>query len=293
MAILGNEPFVGDARVTNERDRAVVVRDERNDEAPSEAPRSVTRRGLILSGVAAAAALGASTDRTIRRLNEPSGPNNQRFAATGHVSTARLTDTRVRWRADIEGRRVALTFDDGPDPAWTPHVLEVLDAYSARATFFQLGKAALRYPDLVAACAEHGEVGNHTFDHPDLATLSPEAVGGQLRRTHEILTSCLARPPSLFRPPYGNISGPVLEASADLGYETTLWTEHIQGARTTIDDDVDRLMTRLRPGMIVLAHDGRQNRQGVLDRLGPLLRRLTDEGYACVTVGELDQDAKT
>jgi peptidoglycan/xylan/chitin deacetylase (PgdA/CDA1 family) len=195
---------------------------------------------------------------------------------------------RVRWRADTTARRVALTFDDGPDPAWTPRVLELLGRYSARATFFNVGHNARRHPALTAACAQNGEVGNHSLNHPDLTTLSRDAILRQLRDTHQILTDIVGTPPRLFRPPYGNISGPVLEIAARLGYETILWTDRVQSGGPTVRADVDAVMSRMSPGAIVMGHDGRRNRQGVLDRLPGLLERLTSEGYTCVTVSDLE-----
>ena len=227
-----------------------------------------------------------SIQRLARRLV---GPSARRLLGTiTHVSTVEPA--------------VALTFDDGPTPDTTPRLLALLERYGARATFFMVGEAALRHPDLVRQVAERGHaIGNHSWDHPALTVLA-----GRHRR-RQISACQLALGPHghrLFRYPYGLQS---LRARLDafwLGFEVIQWNVS-PGDWCEIDPHAiaNRIVAGIRPGSIVVLHDGLYDRGqpglGVtLDRLpvvdrGAMLRAVeivlqqVSHQYRFVTVPEL------
>ena len=157
-------------------------------------------------------------------------------------------------------RAVALTFDDGPDPRYTPDVLRTLRAFKARATFFMVGVNVLAHPDLVRACLAAGhEIGNHTFDHADLARLDRRDVVAELRGGAKAIVEAGAPAPDLFRPPRGRSDAIVHECAAAEGYETFLWhvcVEHYIHRAGGMKAGVRALLDDVRPGTIILAHDG-------------------------------------
>jgi len=148
----------------------------------------------------------------------------------------------------------ALTFDDGPDPHWTPRVLEVLERHRARATFFMIGDAAVAHPELVRRVASLGHaVGNHTWNHQALPRISSEARRQQIRACERALTPFGV---CLLRPPYGAISPGVSMGARRLGYEVVKWNVDVgdwwRDDPSTMTRDLGR---RMRPGCIVVLHD--------------------------------------
>jgi len=191
-------------------------------------------------------------------------------------------------------RTVVLSFDDGPDPTWTPEVLDVLRRHRVPGTFFLLGTHALRHPGLVRRIvAEGNEVGNHSFDHPDLAGLSPAARRRQLAQAQLALVGATGRTTSLMRPPYSFSTGAldgdswrVVREAHDEGYVTVLAdVDSRDWARPGVDTIVRNATPKDGEGAIVLLHDAGGDRAqtvAALDRLIPLLK---DRGYRFTTVG--------
>jgi len=122
-------------------------------------------------------------------------------------------------------RKLAITFDDGPNPAITPKLLDLLDRYNAKATFFLIGKFVRECPELVAETVARGHlVGNHTESHLNLFRLSPMQVRVELRLCHDAVSRVAGAPPKWFRPPYGFRNPWVIPAARELGYQTVMWT---------------------------------------------------------------------
>ncbi len=122
-------------------------------------------------------------------------------------------------------RKLAITFDDGPNPAITPKLLDLLDRYQAKATFFLIGRFVRECPDLVKETAARGHVlGNHTESHQNLFKLSPSQITVELRLCHSAITNALGSPPKWFRPPYGYRNPWVIPAASALGCRTVMWT---------------------------------------------------------------------
>src|SRR5437899_7247183 len=122
-------------------------------------------------------------------------------------------------------RKLALTFDDGPNPSMTPKLLDLLDRYNAKATFFLIGRYVRECPDLVKETVVRGHlVGNHTETHPNLFRLTGREIRIELRLCHDAISSALGSPPKWFRPPFGFRNPWVIPAARELGYRTVMWT---------------------------------------------------------------------
>jgi peptidoglycan/xylan/chitin deacetylase (PgdA/CDA1 family) len=149
------------------------------------------------------------------------------LAAGGCAYAAMWPGSRIFGRALIAPARpgeLALTFDDGPNPAWTPRLLDVLAGHGVRVTFFMVGRYAQAEPELVRRVAEAGHlVGNHSWSHPNLALTAPGRVREELVRTKETLEQITGQPVRYFRPPFGARRPDVLNTARRLGMTPVLW----------------------------------------------------------------------
>ncbi len=164
---------------------------------------------------------------------------------------------RVNWGLPPGQGSVAITFDDGPDPEFTPAVLDVLARHGAVATFFLVGSAALKYPELVRRTMAEGHgLGSHSLTHPEISDISVMEVYREYRGGRDAVSSVAGRPVSLFRPPKGRYDVPRSAVTRRLGLQTWLWTrsgdDWVPG--TTKDRILD-LLGAPAPGDVVLFHD--------------------------------------
>ena len=153
---------------------------------------------------------------------------------------------------------VYITFDDGPSMTHTPLILEVLARHHAHATFFVEGRFAHRYPQLVVAeLAAGNSVGNHTWTHPHLPTLSEAAIRNELTSTRHLLRT-LGANGQCVRPPFGETSAMVHRVESSMGIREYLWTTETKDwMHTTAARDLQRADAGLKPGAIIVFHDGR------------------------------------
>jgi len=188
---------------------------------------------------------------------------------------------------------VALTFDDGPHPIFTPELLEILKNHKAKATFFMIGKNAQRYPELVSDVAMAGHaIGNHTWDHSSLPLLTGRQRRAQIRACEKAIAPYGKR---IFRPPYGHQSIASRLDAFWLGYQVITWNVM---AHDWLDHDANRLLdglkNKIRPGCMVVFHDDLYavrekhyaNRQPTLKAVHMFLERFSDQ-YSFITVPEL------
>jgi peptidoglycan/xylan/chitin deacetylase (PgdA/CDA1 family) len=185
--------------------------------------------------------------------------------------------------------RVALTFDDGPDPARTPALLSTLAALDVRATFFLLGRAVDAHPELAARIAREGhELGNHTYDHPYLPLVRRARVAEQLARTDAAIVRATGRVPELARPPYGGRSPANVRAMQRAGKRVVLWDVNSYDWKGAPADDVARrVVARARAGSIVLMHEARDGGEATIDAVRMIVPALRERGIALTTVSEL------
>ncbi len=197
----------------------------------------------------------------------------------------------VVFSVDTSERVVALTLDDGPDPVLTPRVLDVLAAHEARATFFLLGERARRHPALLRRIAAAGhELANHTWHDEPSVRLAPAALEASLRATGRVLEP--VAPVALFRPGSGWVTRSVLTTAERAGLRCVLGSVYSHDPHIRIPAytawDVRR---RVRPGAIVVLHEGRPDRYGVLDVLEAVLPHLRRAGFRVTTVSDLLRSA--
>ncbi|MGA5190730.1 polysaccharide deacetylase family protein [Streptomyces griseoincarnatus] len=188
----------------------------------------------------------------------------------------------------VPDHRLVLTFDDGPDPTWTPKMLDVLKKHDAHAVFFVTGTMASRHPDLVQRMVDEGhEVGLHTFNHPDLSLQSKKRIDWELSQNQLALTGAAGIRTSLFRPPYSSFSAamdnkswPVTEYIGSRGYLTVVNnTDSEDWKRPGVDEIIRRATPKNGEGAIVLMHDSGGDRSQTLAALDTFLPDLKDKGY--------------
>jgi peptidoglycan/xylan/chitin deacetylase (PgdA/CDA1 family) len=195
---------------------------------------------------------------------------------------------RTVWHVPTKAQAVALTFDDGPLPNWTPRVLDTLAELAAPATFFLVGQN-LRANRGLARYSGH-EVGNHTWSHADLAMLDERTALDEVRRCHDEIVEATGRAPKLLRPPWGHLGGAALLAADALDYDIVLWSQRMPENEYRLDPGaiVDRVVGEARAGAILLAHDvGNPDRLITIDNLKAIVAGLRLKGLRPVTVSEL------
>jgi peptidoglycan/xylan/chitin deacetylase (PgdA/CDA1 family) len=200
----------------------------------------------------------------------------------------------VRYYVRTDQPVVALTFDDGPAPNWTPRFLDVLAEAGVPATFFMVGRNVRDHAGLVRDRLEGHEVGNHTWAHRDLATMDLAAIRDDLLRTHKTIQDLLGRTPTLMRPPYGHLGGSTVLAADSLGYDVVLWDRQMHERRFAGDPagQAKDIVDSVHRGSIVLAHDvGDKRRMNTLDALSGIIAGLKESGYGFATVSELIEKA--
>ncbi|MQA84244.1 MAG: glycosyltransferase [Streptosporangiales bacterium] len=196
----------------------------------------------------------------------------------------------------IPDKTVILTFDDGPDPKWTPEVLEVLRKYDVPATFFLVGSLVTRHPDIVRDMRRSGaELGVHTFSHPDLVYAPPWRRQMELSETQLALAGAAGVTSSLMRPPYSSSADaiddntwPVVQDLGSRGYTTVLTTLDTKDwARPGVDAIVRNGTPKGGKGEVMLLHDAGGERTQTVAALDRLIPRLQSQGYTFSTVGEV------
>jgi peptidoglycan/xylan/chitin deacetylase (PgdA/CDA1 family) len=186
---------------------------------------------------------------------------------------------------------VALTFDDGPWPNQTLQFLAVLKKFKVKATFFMVGYLAERYPDLVRAEIRAGmEIGDHSWDHPNsppFGTLPPAKISDEIGRTRKLLAGYGILTP-IFRPPGGSYSDAVLKSADSFGMRVVIWSvdpKDWQPGQTTAAI-VKSVLSHVRPGSIILLHDGGGDRSATLAALPRIIKGIMKMGLSFATLDE-------
>ena len=189
-------------------------------------------------------------------------------------------------------RRVALSFDDGPDPQWTPRVLDVLARRGVSASFFLVGERAARARDLVRDIAAAGhEIGNHGWSHTSLWRCGPRRTEQEIASSHALLGDLTGQPPRHFRPPWGMVNAAMFRALRRHGQRCVFWSIQPEGLLpAAAETQVAHVLRRAHPGAIVDLHDA-EGTLGAPARLCAALPAMIDglraAGYGLATVGEL------
>ena len=206
-------------------------------------------------------------------------------------ASAALTGTLIS--VATRERAAALTFDDGPHPEVTPRLCDLLEEHGARGTFFMVGEAAARHPEVVRRVAEAGHaVGNHSWDHPSFRLIGGAERRRQVERCRDVLEP---HGGDLFRPPYGHQSLASQRDATRLGYRVVAWSGMAEDwAGDPVEVLVERVERQLEPGAILLFHDAlwtaleerHKRRETMLEAVRVLLERHAGT-WRFVTVPQL------
>lgn len=248
--------------------------------------RSVIAAGLGLCAIAVAPEVDAASHL--------GGPGHE----TGSRSARRLVDPDAVFSVRTSRPWAALTFDDGPDPRYTPAVLDVLRRFDARATFFVVGRNVMEHPDLARRIVAEGHrLANHTLEHVWLDRLAGGAVDRQLGGGRDAIRALDPEGSLIVRPPRGWTSRAVVDRTRELGMRTAYWSVCLEAAlRDGPASAGAETCRRLRPGAVLLAHDGGRvtgpnpqdiDRSGTVESLPLVLERLSRKGIRGVPLQDL------
>jgi len=202
--------------------------------------------------------------------------------APGHILYA--VRTQKRW--------VAFTFDDGPDPTYTPQILRVLKQHGAHATFFVVGQQARAYPRLLREVAGEGnEIGNHTEHHPQGERLTAK----EITSCDAVIHGALGVNPLLLRPPGGRLSDRIVGLAERTQHIIVMWKWDVDPrdwSQPGVTRIVSRVVENVDPGDIVILHDGGGPRTQTVRALDLILGKLSQQGYTFVTVGQMIKEWK-
>ena len=230
----------------------------------------------------------AASARRPRASQPPGRPHAAETARAGtepQLAVARRSPraaAREPMRTISDGpKAIALTIDDGPNPVYTPQVLQVLARYRVTATFSMIGIEAQAYPALVREVTAAGHlVANHTWTHLNLTWLPPALVTDQMSRGTDAIHAATGRTPDLFRAPYGAWSPFVLEQCAATGMTPLGWSvDPRDWSRPGVPAIVANIMGNTRTGSIILEHDGGGDRSETVAALKIVIPRLLAAGY--------------
>ncbi len=198
----------------------------------------------------------------------------------------------IVWEVPTDHKVLALTFDDGPDRTDTAMILDLLQEYDARATFFVVGNCAERFPDLLRREAAEGhEIANHTYSHPYFNKKIPiSEMEDQIRKTDRIIYAATGQWPALFRSPGGYYDERVVEASKKTNHTFVMWSWHQDtGDWNTpgVHKIVRKVLKNAKNGDIVLFHDHVHGKTQTIEALKRILPELQARGFQFITVSEL------
>lgn len=188
-------------------------------------------------------------------------------------------------------KRVALTFDDGPDRQWTPAIANVLNQHGVKGTFFVLGQMVDQNPDILQQLVRQGhEIGNHTYSHKQLHTLTPQQLEEEVNRTDNAIYRAVGIRTRLIRPPYGGLSDSVIQYLRDRGYKIILWNvDSLDWTGISAPDLASNVLAHTTPGSIILFHSafGRNGLSNTVEALPRIIRTLQQNGYSFATISQL------
>ncbi|GAA0357183.1 glycosyltransferase [Actinoallomurus spadix] len=243
--------------------------------------------GLLLAGYAHGI-VGESVQ------HEYTGSGSAPAAVAGGGPVVNLSDGTPK-SVRAPRRTIALTFDDGPDPRWTPQILDVLRRHGAHATFFVIGAHAADHPDIVdRALREGNEIGSHTYTHIDMASSSPWRIRFELDLTQQALAGAAGIHTRLIRMPYSSVpnglSAPEYRAAREAarqGYVVALTDQDTEDwKRPGVDKIVQAATPRKGAGAVLMLHDSGGDRTQTVQALDTLLTRLTAKGYRFTTLSQ-------
>ena len=185
-----------------------------------------------------------------------------------------------------EDNAIAISFDASWGGSQTMEILDILDRYGIKATFFLVGIWVDKYPELVQEISARGhEIGNHSDSHPHMSSLNEAQIRTELTGVSDKIEALTGTRPTLFRPPYGDYNNPVVTVSRSAGYECVQWSvDSLDWKNRGVEDLVRRATSNVQPGDIVLFHN---DSQYITQALPSVLDAYQQQGLAVIPVGEL------
>lgn len=189
-------------------------------------------------------------------------------------------------------KRVALSFDDGPDTVYTPQILDILSEAKVRGTFFLIGKRAELFPDVVKRIVTEGHiVGNHSLTHPNIIKLNKAQTLAEIKGCEDLLNAIVGYRPALFRSPYGSLNPQKVEEISKLQVKIIAWNvDSLDWKGLTAEQVKYNILENVKKGSIILQHAAgskEENLTGSVAALREVIKILKKEGYEFVTVPEL------
>lgn len=187
---------------------------------------------------------------------------------------------------NTDEKKIAISFDAAWGDQYTKGILDVLDKYNVKSTFFLVGFWVDKYPDMVKKIHEKGhDIGNHSSTHPHMSKLSAGQIAQELNETGGKIQKITDVKPILFRPPFGDYNNQLIETAKSNGYYTIQWdVDSLDWKELGTQPVVDRVTRNIKKGSIVLFHN---NAKYVLEYLPLVIERLQKEGYEIVPISEL------
>ena len=191
-------------------------------------------------------------------------------------------------------KRVALTFDDGPHPSYTAQILDILQEYGAKATFFAVGSNAKAYPELICrAVAQGHEIGSHTYHHYRVNRMDQALLREEILTTNRVLEEITGKRVQLFRPPEGVCTDTLKQICEKEGMTIVLWSVDTRDwAHTPIDEICCNIRENVRNGSIILMHDFIGKNSPTPNALRRIIPMLSELGYEFVTISTLLDEAE-
>lgn len=185
-----------------------------------------------------------------------------------------------------EEKKIAISFDAAWGDQYSEGILDILDKYNVKTTFFLVGFWVDKYPDMVKEIHKRGhEIGNHSATHPHMSKLSREQIIEELKSTDEKIKSLTGQEPFLFRPPFGDYDNTLIKTAKECGHYTIQWdVDSLDWKELGVDHVVDRVTRNISNGSIVLFHN---NAKYVLEYLPLVIERLQEDGYEIVPISEI------
>jgi peptidoglycan/xylan/chitin deacetylase (PgdA/CDA1 family) len=219
--------------------------------------------------------------------------------------TKREIENMDKWRSDVvqavkanpdwlyingytDEKKIALSFDDGPDLNITPKVLDILKANNIKGNFFFIGDRVQRFPSVVKrADAEGNLVLSHSFSHPDLTKMTEAEIQNQISKSETAIYNVIGKKPAIVRPPYGGVNNPVINIAKKNNFKLVLWSiDTLDWSQREKDNIIKNVIDNVRPGDIILMHSN-DDKAATMQALPELIIKLKDKGYRFVDLGEL------
>ena len=192
----------------------------------------------------------------------------------------------------VNQKRIALTFDDGPDSTYTQQMLDILNEHNIKGTFFLIGNRALVFPDVVKRMVQDGHiVGNHTQNHPDILKMNKTKTKEEILKAEDVLSALTGYRTALFRSPYGSLDPDKVRDIEKLNYKIIAWNvDSLDWKSLTAEQVKTNILENVRGGSIILQHSSgseKENLTGSVAALKDIIVTLKKEGYKFVTIPEL------